>query len=275
MSTSWILPIVIIVPILCALAAHWLLRKCTKSYAQVYTKTITQPATQLHESPPGRLGWYSSYRFAGSVRHVALFVGNNKYEIRQNDETNKIKFTTRSYPGTVDAKSFNISTHIDDDLGPTSEDIGAFSPFSLRLGPRQVKLQFNMIGRATMNDSEITRFCKAIDETWVHGLLSNYCQHFAFMIASGLIKPKDRSPVWDILFGPKPEEIRILEKVVSLESKIPEAYALIVHEHDSTAHGATSANHGVGLGGFGTAHGHAPTAFLTHHRGYGGHGGHH
>lgn len=218
--------------------------------------------------------WYSRYSFAGALRHAALFVGRNKYEIRQAEEGREIKFTFKSYPTTVDASSFSPSTHLEleDGSDPSSSDItGAAGPFSLRLGHRQKKLDLNMIGWTTMSDAQILDFCQKVDQQFVYDLLLSNCQHFAFTVASALVKEEHRTPVWDFLFGSRDEQLSVLMKLTALEIKDAALFAQIMHQHDSSTLGGDG---GVSassmMGGFS---GGDPSALHMHHMnmGFGGH----
>ena len=259
------------------ISLHYLRRR----HAQQITTSIA--ATAVHP-PQTRQVWYSRYSFAGAFRHVALFVGRNKYEIRQAAEGGEIKFTFKSYPTSIDASSFSPSTHLELEQGldaSPSDTIGASGPFSLRLGDRQKKLDLNMIGRTTMTDAQILDLCRKADQTFVYDLLQNNCQHFAFTVASALIKEENRTPVWDLLFGNRDEQLSILMRLTALEIENTALFELIMHQNDSSALGGDAGASVSSIGG-GFSGGdpsllqlhHMGLGGHAHHGGYGGYGGH-
>ena len=58
-------------------------------------KSTHRQVTATQQPPERHPVWYSGYKFAGYLRHVALFVGRNKYEIREDEDSHGIRFETR------------------------------------------------------------------------------------------------------------------------------------------------------------------------------------
>jgi hypothetical protein len=97
-----------------------------------------------------------------------------------------------------------------------------------------------MIGHTGMSDDQIKQLCEDVDQRWVYNLWSNNCQDFAFCIAAALIKPEDRSPVWNILFGEIERQERVLRLSRTLQYQLADAYALMNHLQDSTTYGGVA-----------------------------------
>ncbi len=229
-----LLALIVLGPLVILLLRFWFKHKPDKRGAQNRTRleTMRPPV------PAKRQVWHSSYAFAGSLRHVALFVGKQKYEIRRDAESQEIKFSTKSYPTVVDAASFSVGTHFyDKDTDATSPVVGAAGPFSLYLGDRQQSLQFNFIGLTTLEDSSILQLCEKLDKTFVYNLLSNNCHDFAMTLAFGLVKPEDRTAAWDILFGPRDYQLGVLAKVRGTSDRLQLAYVLYSQNSDAANHG--------------------------------------
>ncbi len=159
--------------------------------------------TPSHPVAEQREVYYSSHSFAGSFRHVALFFDRTKYEVKQDEESHEIRFSSTSYPGNL--------------------------RFPFYLGEIQARLQFRTIGQTSLNDSQINQTCNRLAKGFVYNLLSNNCQDFAFLIACGLVREGDRSENWDVIFGPKAYQLDVLAKIGGIGSAVilPEAYAQI------------------------------------------------
>lgn len=185
------------------------IRRLTNHYAP----SGTSRATRARPVTEKRQVWHSSHSFASSLRHVALFVDRSKYEIRRDEQSQDIEFFQTTYPGDV--------------------------PFPLYLGSMQARLQLNMIGHTTLNDSQITQLCDRLAKDFIYQLLSNNCQDFAFLIACGLVREEDRSDVWDVLFGPKDYQLGVLAKIggEGLAITLPVADGQNFHQPDSTVQG--------------------------------------
>lgn len=88
-----------------------------------------------------------------------------------------------------------------------------------------------------MSDAQILDFCQKVDQQFVYDLLLSNCQHFAFTVASALVKEEHRTPVWDLLFGSRDEQLSVLMKLTALEIKDAALFAQIMHQHDSSTLG--------------------------------------
>lgn len=228
------------------LLAQWAIRKLQNHYAQSATRRerLSRPVSEKREV------FYSSHSFASGLRHVALFVDRTKYEVKRDEESEEIKFSKTYYPGRL--------------------------PFPLYLAPStRDRLQFKMIGRTALNDSQIAQVCDILAKGFVYDLLSNNCQDFAFLIAYGLIREEDRSEFWDILFGPKDYQLSVLAKVEGRE--IPFQLAEMASAQNYAQSDPAAQGGGVDFGGAGdfpaSVHLGGGGGFAHHGGGFAHHGG--
>lgn len=170
--------------------------------------------------------WHSSFKRGCQWRHVALFVQNHKYELRQSPDSGTITFLTKEYPHAVTDASCRQSVHVDDTddssvqmvVEENSPDIGKSGSFSLRLGQKQDDWQFLLIGHTTKQHHDIVAVCEEIGKDWQYNLVMNNCHIFTLKVAKKIAH--SRAPGWGLAFGQEQAKLQGLLGMVNHNTAI-------------------------------------------------------